>query len=278
FLAKSDSIGADQRLLRLRYGQFLGEEQEGKTPPPPPTADAAAAAPTADAATTPAAATAEGDGKVTPPRFGSEADTLADYGHVHDESEAATLLDPGTRKSLKGALDAMWQAELHLRQGDPAAALPFAYTALGLIKQVQQATRLFVAKVGPELPAIDETRRLTGKRDGLANRDLSPIAGTAPDPAPAAIWRALGVPGSVDPAQLAALEAWLRTGPAGVDDRLAFAAAIDAVRREPGCNDCREALRGLLWQAQPRPAGGVAPRPAATAEGRRYLDALRMTP
>lgn len=276
FLAKSDSIGADQRLLRLRYGQFLGEEQEGKTPPPP-TADAVAP-PTADAPTTPAPATAEGDGKVTPPRFGSEANTLADYGHVHDESEAATLLDPGTRTSLKAALDAMWQAELHLRQGDPAAALPFAHVALGLIKQVQQATRLFVAKVGPELPAIDETRRLTGKRDGLAHRDLPLVAGTAVDPAPAAIWRALGSPGSVDPAQLAALEAWLRTAPAGVDDRLAFAAALDALRRDPGCADCRETLRGLLWRAQVRPAAAVAPRPAATAEGRRYLDALRMTP
>ncbi|UAJ11203.1 DUF4175 domain-containing protein [Polymorphobacter megasporae] len=274
FLAKSDIIGADQRLLRLRYGQFLGEEQEGKTPPP--TADAAA--PTADAPTTPNPPTAEGDGKVTPPRFGSEADTLADYGHVHDESEAATLLDPGTRKSLKGALDAMWQAELHLRQGDPAAALPFAHTALGLIKQVQQATRLFVAKVGPELPAIDETRRLTGKRDGLAHRDLPPVAATAADPAPAVIWRALAATGSVDPTQLAALEAWLRTDPAGVDDRLAFAAAIDAVRREPGCSDCREALRGLLWRAQVRPAAAAAPRAAATAEGRRYLDALRITP
>ena len=29
FVQRSDNIGVDQRLLRLRYGQFLGEESEG---------------------------------------------------------------------------------------------------------------------------------------------------------------------------------------------------------------------------------------------------------
>lgn len=38
YLKRSDAIGVDQRLLRLRYGQFLGEESEG-APKGPPTAD-----------------------------------------------------------------------------------------------------------------------------------------------------------------------------------------------------------------------------------------------
>ena len=29
FLARADAIGVDQKILRLRYGQFLGEESEG---------------------------------------------------------------------------------------------------------------------------------------------------------------------------------------------------------------------------------------------------------
>ena len=263
FLAKSDGIGADQRLLRLRYGQFLGEEQEGKAAPPP-TADAptGAAPPVAD------------DGTPVTPRFGSETNTLADYGHVHDETEAATLLDPATKALLKGALDAMWQAELALRQARPAAALPSAYRALGLIKQVQQATRIFLARVGPELPPIDESRRLTGKRDGLARRDLPPAAATPADPTPAAVWRALATPGGADARQLAALGGWLRAGPAGVEDPLALAAALDAVRGDPRCAACRRALRGRLWRALPRPAASVVPRAAADAAGARYLDAL----
>jgi hypothetical protein len=270
FLAKSDAIGADQRLLRLRYGQFLGEEQEGKAEPPPPTSDAPAAATAATAAAAPPVAE---DGTPATPRFGSETNTLADYGHVHDESEAATLIDPATKKLLKGALDAMWQAELNLRQGKPPMALPFAHTALGLIKQVQQATRIFLAKVGPELPAIDETRRLTGKRDGLAPRGLPPVAATAADATPAAVWAALAAPAGADAAKLAALDTWLRANP-DVADPLAVAAALDAVRRDPGCGDCRRHLRALLWSALPRPAAGVMPRAAGDAAGRRYLDAL----
>ena len=38
YLQKSDALGVDQRILRLRYGQFLGEEAEDG--PALPTADA----------------------------------------------------------------------------------------------------------------------------------------------------------------------------------------------------------------------------------------------
>jgi hypothetical protein len=41
YLKRSDEIGVDQRILRLRYGQFLGEEAEGE-PQAPPTNDAKA--------------------------------------------------------------------------------------------------------------------------------------------------------------------------------------------------------------------------------------------
>ncbi|MBC7497813.1 MAG: hypothetical protein H7243_11760 [Sphingomonadaceae bacterium] len=250
FLARSDGIAADQRLLRLRYGQFLGEEQEGKTPPP-----------TSDAAPLPSQ------------RFGGEGETLEQFGHVHDESEAATLLDPDTRTKLKAALDAMWQAELGLRHGAPRAALPFAYRALGFIKQVQQATRIFLARVGPDLPVVDETRRLSGKRDGLVRSALPSLTLAEVDQAPATAWRALGDPAGPTAMQLAALDRWARANPTVVDP-LAVAAAIDEVTRDPACVRCRAALGGLVWAALPRPAPGVARRPRGDAAGRRYLDAL----
>lgn len=253
FLARSDGIAADQRLLRLRYGQFLGEEQEGKTPPPP-TSDAVAPS----------------------PRFGVEGESLEQFGHVHDESEAATLLDPDTRTKLRGALDAMWQAELGLRQGVPQTALPFAHRALVLIKEVQQATRIFLARVGPDLPSVDETRRLSGKREGLARSALPVLILAEVDVAPVAAWRALIDPAGPTPAALAALDRWARANPAAVDP-LAIAAAIDAVTRDPACAKCRTALRGLVWAALPRPAAGVARRAGGDAAGRRYLDALSVS-
>ncbi|MGJ3627498.1 hypothetical protein AB5I41_12005 [Sphingomonas sp. MMS24-JH45] len=73
---------------------------------------------------------------------------LGEFGHAHDEGEASTLFDPETHARLTQAVDQMWQSEGALRLGDPARALPFANRALVLLKQVQQATRVFLAKVG----------------------------------------------------------------------------------------------------------------------------------
>lgn len=274
FLARSDAIGADQRLLRLRYGQFLGEEAEGEPQPPPPTADAPVeeehhAGDGHDHGHDHGAAEPSG------PTFGRIGDVVAEYGHVHDESEAATLLDPATRKTLKAALDNMWSSELHLRQGDPQAALPYAYKALGFIKQVQQATRIFLARVGPDLPPIDPARRMTGKREGLASRELVLRPRDGIDAVPAAAWRALGDEPAGVALRLAPLSAWARGAGARIGDPLAMAAAIDAVEREPGCVACRVKLRGLIWAALSRPPVNVTRRPREDSVGRRYLEALR---
>jgi len=292
FVTRSDAIGVDQRILRLRYGQFLGEEAEGE-PQPPPTNDADDADDADDEH-------AEGDGhdhggetaqaddghghgeatSATGTGFGREADVLEAYGHTHDHAEAATLLDPETRATLKKALDQMWQSELHLRQGHPDQALPFAYKALEYIKQVQQATRIYLARVGPELPPIDETRRLGGDRKGIAPRALGALDRPKDDdPAPARVWAALANDAATaDAGDLEALQAWLRTNEARVPDALDLFAAIDEVRGDPACAACRQRLRALLWSASPQPPAQVPRRGAADAAGRRYLDALRQEP
>ncbi|WP_231120445.1 DUF4175 domain-containing protein [Cognatilysobacter tabacisoli] len=285
YLARSDGIGVDQRLLRLRYGQFLGEETDGA--PQLPTNDAPDA-PADDAqaeAEAPPAADDHGhdDDPAAPgraPVFGEEAAVLEAYGHTHDQAEAATLLDPETRITLKAALDQMWQSELNLRQGRPDLALPYAYRALGFIKEVQQASRIYLARVGPELPPIDDSRRLGGDRSGLSRRDDALVAATAPDPTLATLWRALDdapvargqAPAPVD---FATLERWLREHQARLADPLAFVAAIEALRADPRCDRCRRDLRALLWPLLPRPTAGVPRREAADAAGQRYLDALR---
>ncbi|MEG0193659.1 MAG: hypothetical protein RR698_10875, partial [Stenotrophomonas sp.] len=99
FIKRADAIGVDQRILRLRYGQFLGEESEGGAKPPPtsdalPTSDT----PTADAHNdTDAHAHAQaeksdhaqaghdghdhaGATPEAPPVFGSATDVLSEYG------------------------------------------------------------------------------------------------------------------------------------------------------------------------------------------------------
>lgn len=287
FVTRSDAIGVDQRILRLRYGQFLGEEAEGE-PQPPPTNDAEEAHADDDGHDHAGESAHAHEGhdhgetvSATGAGFGREADVLEAYGHTHDHAEAATLLDPETRATLKRALDQMWQSELHLRQGHPDQALPFAYKALEYIKQVQQATRIYLARVGPELPPIDETRRLGGDRTGIAPRALGALARAQDDeaPAPARAWSALandGVPADV--AELDALQAWLRGNEARVPDALDLFAAIDEVRGDPACAPCRQRLRALLWSASAQPPAQVPRRGAADEAGRRYLDALRQEP
>ncbi len=293
FIKRSDAIGVDQRILRLRYGQFLGEESEG-APKPPPTSDL----PTSDAPATDdhddhdhahdAGAEAGGHdahghdhgGKAASadatPVFGSATDVLSEYGHTHDHAEAATLLDPQTRATLKAALDQMWSAEGELRQGRPEQALPYAYKALGFIKQVQQAERIYLARVGPELPPIDEGRRLGGDRAGLASRELPLAARTPPDPAIVEAWQRLG--DDAAPPDLDALARWQQRNAAYLPDALDLAAAIEQLRIEPGCHDCRQRLRAQLWRALQRPLPQAMRRSAADAMGQRYLDALEAQP
>lgn len=272
FMTRSDTIGTDQRLLRLRYGQFVGMEAEETPRPPLPTSDKDEADGPHDGHDH-----YDGDGHdhsadSKPPVFGDLGNVLADYGHVHDESEAATLLDPDTRELLKAALDAMWEAEVNLRTGKPEAALPFENKALEYIKKVQQATRIYLPRIGSQQPPIDMARRLTGKREGIvgAGAQLTPFA--LPDAVPATAWRALEQPGAID---LDGLDQWVRANSRRVRDPLAVLAAIDALRAAPSSRALREKLRGALWTVLTRPPAGVRRREDGGELGRRYIEALR---
>lgn len=290
FIAASNVIGEEQAALRLRYGQFMGEEAEGGGSSGGiilPTADAPAL-PTADAPA-PARAAAHddhdhdhgggshADDSPAGGTMGSEVDVLHEFGHAHDDRDVATLFEPRTRGALARALDAMWASERELRQGRPEQALPHAHEALELLKEAQQATRIFLRRVGSDLPPVDFSRRLTGKRAGIvAETPDRPERPTA-DAVAADAWRALEERpgGPTVPLALGALDAWVRQNGGRIPDPLALRAAIDTVRNEPGCLDCRRRLRALLWNALQRPAPAPGRREAPGARGQRYLDALR---
>ncbi len=269
FLVRSDTIGVDQRLLRLRYGQFVGmEAEEAPRRPPMPTSDK-------DQPAEPEHH--EGDGHdhgdaPEAPVFGGLGNITAEYGHTHDESEAATLLDPETRTLLKSALDAMWEAELQLRSGQPEKALPFENKALDFIKKVQQASRIYLARIGTTQPPIDMARRMTGKRAGIVagGAVLTPFA--IEDAVPATAWRALAGPGAID---IGGLERWVRSNSGRIRDPLSVLAAIDGVRSAPSSRARREKLRASLWIVLTRPPAQVRRRDDGGLIGRRYTQGLR---
>ena len=255
FLGRSDAIGVDQRILRLRYGEFLGEETEdasGGLLPEGHSFD-------------------DGHGHVDPAAAYGDAQALIDaYGHSHDDAEATTLFDPVTRERLRAALGEMWQSELHLRQGDPALALPYQHRALDLIKQIQQSSRIYLARVGLALPPIDFGRRLSGDIAAVSARVDPLLPAAFDDEAPRNAWNALAA--ADRDAALSILGTWLDERRDA--DLLDLVEALDRARRDPDCAQCIDDLRAALWPHLAVPAQPPAPRPHPDAAGKAWLQAL----
>ncbi len=95
---------------------------------------------------------------------------LAPFQHFHDNAESNTFFESEVKAKLKAALAQMWDAELQLRLGQPALSLPYQHKALKLIKEVQQASRVYVERVGLDLPEIDVAKkRLRGELDEITD-------------------------------------------------------------------------------------------------------------
>ena len=182
FKSTSNEIGFDQKVLRLRYGQFLGEEFETS-------AGGGHIEPTNDNGDPLAGFVhdhdkGEGDeheaghkeedhhdahdhdhgGNPVNADKDPVAALMEQYVHAHDNAETNTFHEQSTRSLLKMALEQMWQSELHLRLYEPEKALPFEQKALQYLKLSQQKARSYVKKTGFDPPPIKgKELRLTGE-------------------------------------------------------------------------------------------------------------------
>lgn len=139
FNSTSGDIGADQKMLRLRYGKFLGEEEESNVGGIGENAELAKAE-----------------------NFNNAAMILDAMTDKHDNAEDATYLEPAIKAQLKATLTEMWNAELHLRMYKPQEALPYEYKALRLLKDLQQKSRAYVAKTAYKPTPLKMEKRLSG--------------------------------------------------------------------------------------------------------------------
>jgi hypothetical protein len=147
FKNKINALGMDQKLLRLRYGKFLGEESE------------TAIGGEHDHE--------EGD-EHKEAAFGDVQALMDEYAHKHDIAEDATFFEPELKKQLKAVLNEMWSSELRLRTYKPQEALPFEYKALRLLKDLQQKSRAYVAKTTLKTTKLKMEKRLSGELDKIA--------------------------------------------------------------------------------------------------------------
>jgi hypothetical protein len=263
FNARSNEIGIDQGLLRLRYGQFLGEEFEEEAAPMDHGDAEAPADQPPDA----------------PPDEGVAAPDPRTEIHRHDDPENATLLAQSVKTRLKAAVHAMWQAELHLRTHAPERALPFEYRALELLKSVQQESRVYVQRVGFEPPPIEVDRlRLTGKLDGVTDRTREHRLAARDSLAP--VREALrAARQAARPAE--ASEAGEALVPLAVNEpRLlpvlhAFRRLADSLSAGRDCEPCRVDLERRLYPLLPAPEPRpVAPPARGSPLSDRYLGRL----
>ncbi|MES2279085.1 MAG: hypothetical protein V4592_23840 [Bacteroidota bacterium] len=139
FNSVSGDIGADQKMLRLRYGKFLGEEDESDV-----------------------GGMKENSELAKVENFNNAAMILDAYTDKHDNAEDATFLEPAIKAQLKATLTEMWNAELHLRMYKPEEALPYEYKALRLLKDLQQKSRSYVAKTAYKPTPLKMEKRLSG--------------------------------------------------------------------------------------------------------------------
>ena len=288
---RANALGFDQQTLRLRYGKFMGEEAEqamGAAPHSPiaEDEDAPAANPTAaadehhdhaPAPTSPAKAspTAETDELMEP------------YMHRHDDAETADFLEPAVKAKLRAVLDQMWAAELRLRTGQLAAARPYEYRALRLLKQVQQQTRAFVKKAGFVPPPMPEaTLRLTGDLAGAGvPHRLEQRPAPAAQPVIRAALRVLAAPSGrpVSAAEARVLErAGSELAGAALQRPGAYLPALRALRQlvadarngRPTCADCRPPVERALTDLLAAPAAAPTPPPGPDRLARRYFQEL----
>ncbi|MAO16100.1 MAG: tryptophan-rich sensory protein [Muricauda sp.] len=182
FKFRSNELGFDQKQLRLKYGQFMGDETEMQAA---------------------AGAVSHNDGETEQSNEGGEEDLLDEYSHKHDsdnehnlveehgdenegqeeedplhdylhnhsDPEESTLFEKSLKAKLRDALNIMWDAELHLRLYEPEKSLPFQYDALEIIQEIKNSARIYVHRIGFDPPPIKEENRLSGDVENITNYD-----------------------------------------------------------------------------------------------------------
>ncbi|UOG75662.1 DUF4175 domain-containing protein [Hymenobacter tibetensis] len=294
FAERANNLGFDQKMLRLRYGKFLGEESESGSgaaaPRPPADADsshqehAGEAAHSADDGHDHSAAATPPGGEAA----SNNAELMEPYMHRHDDEETADFLEPAVKAKLRGVLNQMWEAELRLRLAKPAEARPYEYRALRLLKQVQQQTRAYVRKSGFEPPVLPEaTARLSGDLAGAATPRLQQqTTKPATQPEIREALRLLAALRAGQPARPADAVALERAGQAVAQAALqkpgAYLAAVRALRQlatdartgHTACTSCFAPAEMALTALLPAPPAAPVRTSSGSQLSQRYFQNL----
>lgn len=179
FKSRSNELGFDQKSLRLKYGQFMGDEADSGIAVTPDISveDFDEDDPTAgfrhdhdsDNEHNLVEDDHDHEEEHAGEEEGEEKSLLEGYVHNHDDPEESTLFTASLKGKLKQAMAEMWDAELYLRLANPKASLPYQYNALKLIQEIKNSARIYVHRIGFDPPPIKEDKRLSGDLDEIKN-------------------------------------------------------------------------------------------------------------
>jgi len=175
FNTTSNDLGFDQKALRLKYGQFMGDEADSGLEL---NNESESLEENHDEEDPLAAYTHDHDGENEHNLVAKKEDTkvednsknpLSQFVHDHDSAEEATLFTDSLKSKLRQALNLMWDAELQLRMYEPEKSLPFQYKILKLLQEIKNSARIYVHRIGFDPPPIKDEVRLTGKIEEVNN-------------------------------------------------------------------------------------------------------------
>lgn len=196
FKSRSNELGFDQKSLRLKYGQFMGDEADSGIDVTPEISEDNF---DVDDPTEGFRHDHDGDNEhhlvdedhdhdheehddhSDGAGLEDERSLLEDYVHNHDDPEESTLFSVSLKLKLKQAMAEMWDSELYLRLATPQESLPYQYRALKLIQEIKNSARIYVHRIGFDPPPIKEDTRLSGdldeivtfnKKESLAQEDV----------------------------------------------------------------------------------------------------------
>ncbi len=204
FKETSSDLGHSQQDLKLRFGQYLGDEneaqegssfyqahqEEGKTHngagETDKDTDHEEHAQTHVKAKQASTGLAEHSHKEhtkkeqTSGGLTSLASVIEKFGHDHGDPEIGPISKRNPVGLMKRSLTNMWQAELHLMLAEPEKALPYEKAAYKYLKLAKQAERIYTKRLGFEPPPVTEDRRLTGELNDINSKDHNGFAKPLP--------------------------------------------------------------------------------------------------
>lgn len=169
----SNELGYDQKALRLKYGEFMGDEADSGLQVTQEV-EQVEESDEEEEENPLAEYTHDHDGdnehNLVDHEHEEESaeeteDPLHDYLHNHDDPEESTLFTQSLKSKLRQAMAEMWDSELYLRLYTPERSLPYQYRALKLIQEIKNSARIYVHRIGFDPPPIKEDKRLSGDID-----------------------------------------------------------------------------------------------------------------